>query len=61
MTNLKKWKIRIAEAEDGRELLETLDEMEKDMTLSCGCYDCMEYDADCDECKARWLDMEAEE
>ena len=59
MTNLEKWKYKIFVAKDGHKLVETLDEM--DRALSYRCSDCMEYDADCDECKAKWLDMEAEE
>ena len=59
MTNLKKWKIRIAEAEDGRELVETLDEMERAMALSCRC--CVDDNANCKECEVRWFNMEAEE
>lgn len=53
MTNLEKWKIRVAEAEDGRELVETLDEMERAMALSCRC--CVDDNADCKECEDKEL------
>lgn len=59
MTNLEKWKYKIFIAKDSHKLLETLDEMERAMALSCRC--CVDDNADCKECEARWLDMEVEE
>lgn len=59
MTNFEKWKNKIAETNNSHELVETI--LEVNIALARLCSDCVEYDADCDECKARWLDMEAED
>jgi len=58
MTNLKKWKNKIAEAKDSHELVETLHELNR--AISHRCSDCVKFDT-CNECDAKWLDMEAEE
>lgn len=65
MKQFQKWQGKLAEAKDGRELLETLDEMNKAHTDMCFYkkIKCVKHEgcADCDECKAKWLDMEEEE
>ena len=61
MTNFEKWRRKLAETTDGYELLETIDEMNKahaDMCFRVEINSCDEY-ADCEECKAKWLNEEA--
>jgi len=65
MTNLEKWKKKIAEAKDGEDFIYQRGLMKKEFFVKqcCPSQDdnyCDEFD-DCNECKARWLDMEAEE
>ena len=62
MTNLEKWKQKLAEAKDGYELLETINKMNAAHTRWCwepATRPC-KY-ADCEDCKAKWLDREVEE
>ena len=62
MTNFEKWQQKLAEAKDGYELLETINEMNKAHTKWCWesypkpC----EYDS-CRECNAKWFDEEVKE
>ena len=60
MTNLKKWKQKLAEAKDGSDFMYILGQMDNEIfeKQCCKAKRTCEY---CEECKARWLDMETEE
>ena len=64
MTNLKKWKQKLAEAKDGEDFLYILEQM-NDEIYEKQCYPAQEAIGceldNCEECKARWLDEEAED
>ena len=64
MTNLEKWKKKLAEAKDGDDFMYTLELMnddiyEKQCYQAEGSVRCLTDN--CEKCKAKWLDMEAEE
>lgn len=61
MTNIEKWKQKIAKATDEYELLEAIDEMYTAHTnMCCEIGKPCEYDT-CKECRARWLKQKAED
>lgn len=63
MTNLEKWKNKIAEAKDGYELMETIRELLRKYHNLCFYVDYIrkECDDDCKGCEVMWFDMEAKE
>lgn len=61
MTNFEKWKKKLAEAKDGEDFMYILEQMD-DEIYEKQCYPALGCEFDnCNECKARWLDMEAKE
>lgn len=58
MTNLEKWKEKLAEAKDGEDFMYTLELMDNEI-YEKQCYPACEFD-NCEKCKAGWLDKEVE-
>lgn len=63
MTNLEKWKKKIAEAKDGSDFMYIIEQMNDELYEKC-CLkmreNCCEF-SKCNKCQAKLLDMEVEE
>ena len=60
MTNHEKWKKKLAEAQNGNDLLNTIDDIEKAHTAWCRKRMASCPTQSCKECKAMWLNQEVE-